>query len=259
MEIQTLNANGFLGKQEMGNSKFIAPCVFYLYSTLDNMKTEVPGGNAKQRQRRVLLIFICIPVSPGKSRLIWVFPRNFSVWMDKIVPRWMFHVGQNLILDSDLHLLHLEEHKIAQAGPENWLKACFVPTKSDALVIGFRKWLRKYAGNGVDWGSRSMRGVLPTLPPTPPREQLLDRYWSHVVHCSSCRVALKGLKALDVSLQVLSFASLGIVAVIKQNMMSTAARSAVLSMALVCFLASKWLSHFIYKNFYFHDYNHALK
>lgn len=59
-------------------------------------------------QRRFVLIFICVPVSPGNSRLIWVFPRNFGVWIDRIVPRWMFHVGQNLILDSDLYLLHLE-------------------------------------------------------------------------------------------------------------------------------------------------------
>lgn len=59
-------------------------------------------------QKRFLLIFICVPVSPGNSRLIWSFPRNFGVWIDQVVPRWMFHVGQNLILDSDLYLLHLE-------------------------------------------------------------------------------------------------------------------------------------------------------
>lgn len=59
-------------------------------------------------QRKFALIFVCIPVSPGKSRLIWCFPRNFGLWVDKVVPRWMFHVGQNLILDSDLYLLHVE-------------------------------------------------------------------------------------------------------------------------------------------------------
>lgn len=85
------------------------------------------------------------------------------------------------------------------------------------------------------------------------------RYWSHVVHCGSCRVAVEGLKALEVSLQVISFASVAVVAAVKQNMMSTVARSVVVCMALVFFLASKWLSHFIYKNFYYHDYNHALK
>lgn len=59
-------------------------------------------------QRKLLLIFLCVPVGPGRSRLIWAFPRNFGVWMDRIVPRWIFHVGQNLILDSDLYLLHIE-------------------------------------------------------------------------------------------------------------------------------------------------------
>ncbi|XXG48478.1 hypothetical protein AAC387_Pa02g2915 [Persea americana] len=263
LAIETLNAKGFLAKQEYGCSKFVAPCLFYAFPKLEpadglSSSANIKEGEANQVQRRALLIFICIPVSPGKSRLIWVFPRNFSLWLDQIVPRWMFHVGQNLILDSDLYLLHVEERKIAGVGQSNWLKACFVPTKSDALVVGFRRWLKKYAGSEVSWGAK-FRDGLPTLPPTPPREQLMDRYWSHVVHCGSCRVAVKGLKALEVSLQVISFASVCVVAAAKQNMISTVVRSAVVCMALVCFLASKWLSHFIYKNFYYHDYSHALK
>ena len=55
-----------------------------------------------------ILVFICIPVSPGKSRLIWSFPRNFAVWLDKIIPKWVFHLNQNLVLDSDLYLLHVQ-------------------------------------------------------------------------------------------------------------------------------------------------------
>ncbi|XP_077226978.1 protochlorophyllide-dependent translocon component 52, chloroplastic-like [Tasmannia lanceolata] len=166
----------------------------------------------------------------------------------------------NLINLPDINgitVLHLsaigklsDEHKIAESGPSNWQKACFVPTKSDALVVGFRKWLRKYAGDQVDWGNKFKAG----LPPTPPEEQLMDRYWSHVVNCSSCRVAEKGLKAVEVSMQVMSIASIGIVAAMKQNVTSSLARSVVISMAVVCFMASKWLSHFIYKNFHFHDY-----
>ena len=57
-------------------------------------------------------------------------------------------------------------------GPSNWLKACFVPTKSDAFVVGFRKWLNKYARGEVNWPTK----LSSSLPPTPPREQLLDRY-----------------------------------------------------------------------------------
>lgn len=38
-----------------------------------------------------------------------------------------------------------------EAGISNWQKACFVPTKADADVVAFRKWLTKYAGGKVDW------------------------------------------------------------------------------------------------------------
>ncbi|KAL5980766.1 hypothetical protein ACLOJK_028676 [Asimina triloba] len=254
--VETLDATGFFADQGFAYSKFIAPCIFYAFPKSETVNeitsSQESSGSSAKKLRKFLLIFICIPVGPGQSRLIWSFPRNFSLWLDRIVPRWVFHVGQNLILDSDLYLLHLEEKKIAEVGASNWQKACFIPTKSDALIVGFRKWLKKYAGSQIDWNNKFNE-----LPPTPPREQLMDRYWSHVVHCSSCRVAVKGLKALEVSLQIISLASIGIVAALKQNLVSMVARSAFVSLALVCFLTSKWLSHFIYKNFYYHDYNHA--
>ncbi|GLU19590.1 hypothetical protein SLE2022_358310 [Rubroshorea leprosula] len=269
MSVQKLDKNGFSGKQEISTSRFIAPCVYYSSLSLgmnqsagvDQVNGSLSAAGKKKepstgvQQKRVLLVFICIPVSPGNSRLIFTFPRNFGVWIDQIVPRWMFHVGQNLILDSDLYLLHVEERKIINVGPSNWQKACFVPTKSDAYVIGFRKWLNKFAGGQVDWRGK-FGGV---LPPSPPREQLMDRYWSHVVNCTSCSAAHKGLKALEVVLQVASIALIGIVAATKQEVISPAAKPTLVSIAILCFAASKWLSHFIYKNFHFHDYNHALR
>ncbi|THG12197.1 hypothetical protein TEA_010894 [Camellia sinensis var. sinensis] len=194
-----------------------------------------------------------------------------------------------------------EERKIMDIGPSNWQKACFVPTKSDALVVSFRRWLNKYAGGQVDWGTK-FSGA---LPPTPPREQLLDRYWSHVVNCRSCNVAYKGRygcygivttataaatadtpvnlnhtakvavtgggncqnhyvtalrngcgRFLKPWLQVMSIASIGIVAA-KQNMLSAAARNTLISFAVLSFVASRWLAHFVYKNFRYHNYNHA--
>lgn len=53
----------------------------------------------------------------------------------------------------------------------NWQEACFVPTKSDAFVVGFRRWLNKYGGGVVDWKGK----FTGALPPSPPREQLMDR------------------------------------------------------------------------------------
>ncbi|CAI0557923.1 unnamed protein product [Linum tenue] len=235
LALKKLDMDGFYGKLDMGIGQFTAPCIFSLRTN----PTPSPST-----QRRMALVFICIPVSPGYSRLIWAFPRNFGVWLDKIIPRWMFHVPQNLILDSDLYLLHLEERKIKEFGPTNWQKACFVPTKSDALVVGFRRWFNKYAGGEVDWRGKYSGD----LPPTPPREQLLDR---------SCSKAHKSLNALETILQVVAVGLVCVVAATMQGAMSTAARTGLAILATACFAASRLLAHFVHKNFRYHDYNHA--
>ncbi|XP_019057846.1 PREDICTED: protochlorophyllide-dependent translocon component 52, chloroplastic [Tarenaya hassleriana] len=261
INVKKIDKNGYFARQEWGYANFIAPCVYRastdpLPEQEGESVTPIASDKATPPKRRVSLIFICIPVSPGRSRIIWTFPRNFGLIIDKIVPRWVFHIGQNKILDSDLHLLHVEERKILERGPENWQKACFVPTKSDALVVAFRRWFNKYGGAQVDWRGRFDPSV---LPPTPPREQLFDRYWSHVVNCSSCSAAYKRLNAVEVILQVASVALIGIVAATaNRTALSAAARTALVVAAVLCFAVSKWLSHFIYKTFRYHDYNHAL-
>ncbi|RVX12806.1 hypothetical protein CK203_009823 [Vitis vinifera] len=42
----------------------------------------------------------------------------------------------------------------------------------DAHIVAFRAWLRKYSGGQLDWGTEFSMALLPT----PPREQLMDRY-----------------------------------------------------------------------------------
>lgn len=85
------------------------------------------------------------------------------------------------------------------------------------------------------------------------------RYWSHTVKCSSCSTAYKSLNVLELALQVISIASIGIIAASKQGLMSVAKRNTLIAMAMLCFLASRWLSNFTYKTFRFHDYDHAFR
>ncbi|CAH9136057.1 unnamed protein product [Cuscuta epithymum] len=264
VSITQLDVNGVKAMQAIGSNTFAPPCLYYGYyrfgeSTTSQSSSSSPKDTEKKlssgKQKQILLVFYCIPVSPGNSRIIFVSPRNFAVWVEKVVPRWVFHVGQNLILDSDLYLLHVEEHKLKEIGPYNWHKTCYVPTKADAVIVAFRRWLNKYAGGQVDWKTKYSGA----LPQSPPREQLMDRYWSHTVKCSSCSSAYRSLNALEVALQVLSIASIGIVAASKQGFMAATTRNALVVMAVLCFLASKWLSHFIYKVFRFHDYDHAFR
>ncbi|KAM0038102.1 putative pheophorbide a oxygenase [Helianthus debilis subsp. tardiflorus] len=163
----------------------------------------------------------------------------------------MHHMVVNLVIDSDLCLVRGQEEKLMEVGPSNWQKACFVPAKADTIVVAFRMWLKKYVGGQIKWGTK-FSGY---LPPILSREQLMDRYWNHVVHCSSCNGAYKGFNTLKISLQVLSVASLAIM--VTSN--SIARRNTLSADSILCFLGSKWLSHFIYKTFHFHDYNHAFK
>ncbi|KAK4721195.1 hypothetical protein R3W88_011428 [Solanum pinnatisectum] len=179
--------------------------------------------------------------------------RNFAGWEYKLFPSWKFHLDNNLIIDSDLYLLHhlqfeifisfFEEHNLREKGPQNWQNVCYVPTKADALIVGFRRSLTKYGGAQVDWGIK----FTGDLPPTPAREQLMD----------SCNKAYKSLNALEIILQIISVASIGIAVAAKESVMSIAARYSLVFLALLCFIASRWLSKFIYKSFHFHDYDHA--
>lgn len=82
-------------------NKFMCFLILYELWLLQETPSNVP-------QRSGLLVFFCVPVAPGKSRLIYTFPRNFSVLIGRITPRWVNHLQQNLVLDSDLYLLHIE-------------------------------------------------------------------------------------------------------------------------------------------------------
>lgn len=261
--LERLDESGFRGKQVTGFSNFTPPCVYVSHHTFKTSKEGKPqpsiSGTEQEKMKTIFFIFICIPVSPGRSRLIWAFPRNFALWMYRLLPRWLTHIQQNLFLDSDLYFLHLEERKLQNYGKTNWEKACYVPTAADAFVVAFRKWLKRYANNGVDWG-KSFDG---SLPPSPPKEQLMDRYRSHVVKCRSCKGALNVFRTLEIVTQVISIASVGMLGVIATTKQASSSSlyvwtTPLVCSALICCLASRWLSHFIYKTYYFHDYNHAL-
>jgi len=87
----------------------------------------------------------------------------------------------------------------------------------------------------------------------------LNRYWSHTVNCKSCNLAYKSLNVVEVMLQIISVASIGIVATTKQGVVSATTRNSMVVLAVLSFALSRWLAHFIYKNFRYHDYNHAFR
>jgi hypothetical protein len=83
------------------------------------------------------------------------------------------------------------------------------------------------------------------------------RYWSHVVQ--ELQRDAQGHEGARGCLQVASVAVVGFLAVAKGTVLtSTVQRVAVVSAAVLCFAASRWLANFI-QNFYFQDYIHAYK
>ncbi|RCV40364.1 hypothetical protein SETIT_9G046900v2 [Setaria italica] len=249
MKIDQTDINGFLSTMKGGSIRFVAPCTFH---GTPPTKVYADGKAAAW----FMLVAFCIPVAPGRSRLIWAFPRNAGVWLLKIIPRWFSHSITNRVLDSDICLVHFEERNFIAAGLDNWHKACYVPTSSDGMVVAFRNWFRKYCKHQVGWGSPQVE----QLPPSPTKDKLLERYWSHVVQCTSCSAALKAMKALEVAMQVMSVAIVGFLSVAKGTLLaSTVQRTAVMSAAVLCFVASRWLANYIEKNFYFQDYVHSYK
>lgn len=86
------------------------------------------------------------------------------------------------------------------------------------------------------------------------------RYWSHVAQCTSCSAALRAMRAIEVALQVAAVAVVGFLAVAKGSsslLTSAVQRAAVVAAAMLCFLASRWLSSYIEKTFYFQDFVHS--
>ncbi|KAI5067053.1 hypothetical protein GOP47_0018205 [Adiantum capillus-veneris] len=249
LKVDKLENSGFTGMAARGPAVFTAPCIF-------TMEAQIPGKPTKKGvPKKVVMIFICIPVSPGQSKLIWAFRRNFSLWMQVLMPRWYLHIRQMLVLDSDLYLLHVAERKLEEAGSRKWETVCYVPTKSDAFVIAFRKWLRVYAGGKPDWNGR-----YDGLPPTPHREMLMDRYWTHVKVCRHCTAALKVFEGAESFLQVVSVgaaAMLGMAA-LKPSPQVRSWSIPLAGGAVLATVASRWLSNFVKKTYHYHDYNHAL-
>lgn len=58
-----------------------------------------------------------------------------------------------------------------EGGPTKALSLYFTPTRSDSLVCAYRRWLRERGGGGVKWPEF----VDPALPPSLPKQQLMDR------------------------------------------------------------------------------------
>jgi hypothetical protein len=142
----------------------------------------------------------CVPTAPGRCRLLARFPFRLSfepaMAIIRKTPRWITHLSQNAVMDSDVVFLCSQDEIVARE--EEVLSKYFMPARCDAMVSAFRRWLGKHGGSGPAWlGVPAQRShgsptswIRPQrVPRREGRDALLDRYRQHTDICVSCRRA----------------------------------------------------------------------
>ncbi len=167
---------GKLGRQD---TTFIAPGLMWHDLT-------------SKQYGRTLTVVYATPIRKGECRIFARFPFQFSAKLPglfiKLTPRWYSHIGQNSVLEDDQIFLHHQQRYLeAKGGGTNFAKAFYLPTKADRFVFELRQWVNQYNADPFPGEA---------LPPTLPKDKLLDRYHSHTQNCASCRTALARIQQL---------------------------------------------------------------
>ncbi|MDZ8050972.1 MAG: Rieske 2Fe-2S domain-containing protein [Aulosira sp. ZfuVER01] len=203
------------------------------------------------------LVTYCIPVSPGKSRIVAQFSRNFATTLHRLIPRWWTHIKtRNSVLDGDMILLQQQEYFLQQkTSVESWKTAYKLPTSADRLVIEFRNWFDKYCHGQLPWSEVGIK-----VPESPTinedRSVMLDRYKQHTQHCSSCRQALKNIERSQVILVAYFIITLSVVALLPDALRVKLGLPLMIT-ALISLGVYTWLKFWLRPKFYFVDYIHA--
>lgn len=205
------------------------------------------------------IVTYCIPVSPGRSRIVAQFPINFAKTIYSLLPRWLEHIIiRNPLLDGDMILLHQQERFFQHKKlVESWKTAYKLPTSADRLVIEFRNWFEKYCNGHLPWDEVGIN-FLQNSNINDSRTVLLDRYKQHTQHCSSCRGALRVIQRLQVVLLAYSAITISGVAILPDTFRVKLGLTLIIT-ALLSLAAYTLLKFWLVPKFYFIDYVHAKK
>ncbi|MGA1602931.1 MAG: Rieske 2Fe-2S domain-containing protein [Prochlorothrix sp.] len=200
------------------------------------------------------LVVYCIPVAPGKSRLVGLFPRNFAKGVGQLIPRWWEHLyRRHPVLDGDALMLNLQEQVLQQKGGlKQWKQQYKMPAQADRMVLEFRRWLDRYCSDPLPWGPVSTAGVDQPLD----RRRLLDHYHSHTEICSSCRTALARFRQLQKVLVAVALILVAVAALLPDAQRLTLGLELV-GVALLCGSVWAGITYRVIPKFYFEDYVHA--
>ena len=200
--------------------------------------------------KQIGLVTYCLPVAPGKSRIVAQFSRNFAQKLHALVPRSWDHIqNRNAILDGDMVLLHQQESFLQNT---DWKTAYKMPTSADRLVIEFRNWFDRYCSGKLPWDEVGVTAS----PTVDSREVLLDRYHQHTQHCSSCKKALNRIQFGQWLLLAYFVAVVATVAVLPDSLRVSWGLSLIISALLGLGIAGVF-RFWLMPKFYFVDYVHS--
>lgn len=139
------------------------------------------------------------------------------------------------------------------APPSLVSSAYFLPTSADRFVIGFRRWLDRHGGGGVEWPVEFTGSVLE--PDWTPKEKVLDRYQGHTASCTACQSALAGFRLAQKVLLALAVALLLLALNLRSGVLAkSVAAIAGAACGVVVFKLPSIIRLFVYTG-----YDHALK
>ncbi|MEH1997155.1 aromatic ring-hydroxylating dioxygenase subunit alpha [Nostoc sp.] len=218
------------------------------------LEYAIKFGNS---EKQVGLVTYCIPVSPGKSRIVAQFPRNFAKTLHRLRPRWWDHISErNQVIDGDMVLLQQQEYFLQQTqSTPSWKTSYRLPTSADRLVIEYRNWFDKYCQGQLPWNQVGI-SVPEIRNLNNNREQVLNRYKQHTQHCSSCRRALKVVQRLQAGLLIYFAITVCAVALLPDTLKVKLGLPLTMT-ALLSLGAYAWLKFWLSPRFYFVDYIHA--
>lgn len=205
------------------------------------------------------LILYCVPVLPGKSRLIFQQAQNFAKTKYQLTPRWWKHLQEDsLASDGDVVLLY-QQDRIVQQKPKsaNWKDIYNLPTTADRMVIEFRRWFDKYCHGDLPW---RQVGINPELSPiNENRASILNRYDKHTRHCHSCRETLKWVERWQIILLAYFAITVTTVAVLPDATRYSWFGLTFTATALLGLVVWAGLRFWFQPKFYFLDYVHQEK
>ncbi|MEM8604020.1 MAG: Rieske 2Fe-2S domain-containing protein [Cyanobacteria bacterium P01_H01_bin.121] len=155
---------------------------------------------------RTLTVVYATPIRKGECRLFARFPFKFNAKLPRLIlklrPEWFSHISQNAILEDDQLFLYAQERYLDQrlaelGGQAQFSKAFYLATPGDRYVDALHRWRRDYCPSPeLESDNPDQHRDQEDFKPQPD-DALLERYYSHTIHCQSCRGALRRIQQLQ--------------------------------------------------------------